>query len=260
MSAIPALATWAVMLASASTAAADAAATDNSTAARMAVAREEMVQESRPQFTTTVLDRFEYQAGHGHIELNWRGELSTGGDRNRFVLSSQGESAVRGSLTQSGAEGTDFRAIWRHALNPWFDSQIGVRHDLRPQPQRTYFVAGIRGMAPYWIETEVHAFVSDHGESSIRLEAETDLRLTQRIVLRPTAEVNFALQSVPELGIASGLSESLLGFRARYEISPGFAPYFGTEWRHYGRPGATANSTLVERDAANVLFGFRVRY
>ena len=44
------------------------------------------------------------------------------------------------------------------------------------------------------------------------------------------AEVNFALQDVPETGVGSGLSDFELGLRLRYEIVREFAPYVGVAY------------------------------
>lgn len=44
---------------------------------------------------------------------------------------------------------------------------------------RTCLVAGIQGLAPYWVHVDAAAFLSDKGEVTARLEAEHDVRITQ---------------------------------------------------------------------------------
>ena len=44
---------------------------------------------------------------------------------------------------------------------------------------------GIVGLAPYWFEVELFGAVSDNGRHSVRVEAETDLFVTQRLILQP---------------------------------------------------------------------------
>src|SRR3546814_1831907 len=48
-----------------------------------------------------------------------------------------------------------------------------------------------------------------------RSEGYYDQRITQKLILHPMAEANFALQDVPETGIGSGLSDFELGLRLR---------------------------------------------
>ena len=61
------------------------------------------------------------------------------------------------------------------------------------------------------------------GDLTARVEAEYDQRITQRLILQPRAEVNFAAQDIPENDIGSGLVNIELGARLRYENEPGVA-------------------------------------
>ncbi len=82
----------------------------------------------------------------------------------------------------------------------------------------------MQGLAPYWFEVEAAAFVSDDGDVSARIELEYELLLTQRLILQPRTELNFAIQDVPENGVGSGLSTAEAGLRLRYEIKRQFCP------------------------------------
>lgn len=70
--------------------------------------------------------------------------------------------------------------------------------------------------------------------------------MTQKLILPPMAEVNFALQNVRQSGIGSGLSGLELGLRLRYEIVKEFAPYVGVEWTW-----KVGDSARFERAAGN---------
>jgi len=228
---------------------------------RMAAARRTLIGEMRPRYHAFLLDRLEYRAG-GEDGFAWKGEASTGGDHNRFVLSSDGEGVLDGGLDHADVDEAEVRAVWRHALDPWFDAELGARQDFGPGSRRAFLVAGVRGLAPYWIEAEAHAFLSDRGEAHVRIEAETDFRITQRLILQPAAELDFALQDVPELGDSSGLTEAKLAARLRYQTSFGFAPYIGVEWRRRGRAPASAPPDFLAQDRteANLLVGLRAQY
>jgi copper resistance protein B len=172
-----------------------------------------------------MVEQLEYRAQKGTNGYAWEAEGWYGGDLNRFVFKTEGEGEVGGPL-----ESAEFQALYSRALDPWFNLQLGVRHDVRPQPQRTYAVVGIEGLAPYWFEVGGALFLSDKGDLMARVEANYDQRITQRLILQPNAELNFAAQDVPELGIGSGLSDIELGLRLRYEFVPEFAPYVGVNW------------------------------
>src|SRR3546814_16362671 len=94
---------------------------------------------------------------------------------------------------------------------------------------------GVQGLAPYWFEVDGALFLSDKGDVTARIEAEYDLRLTHKLILQPAAELNFAAQDVPALGVGSGLSTAELGLRLRYHFVPQFAPYIAVKYeRDFG--------------------------
>lgn len=201
---------------------------------RMTKARAILLREGRFQTSAAFVDRLEYRALDGQDGYAWKSEIWTGGDIDRFVLASEGEAEGGGAV-----EKAELRLLWRHAVNPWFNMELGVRHDIRPAPQRTYAVAGIEGLAPYWIEVEGQLMLSDKGDAHARIEAYHDMRLAQRLIFRPEVEANFAFQDVPELGIGAGLAGVGLGGRLRYQLTPRLAPYVGVQWDH--KVGNTAD-------------------
>jgi copper resistance protein B len=110
-----------------------------------------------------------------------------------------------------------------------------MRYDFEPDPSRGYLVVGVQGLAPYWFEVDGALFLSNKGDLSGRVEVEYDQRITQRLILQPRVETEFAFQDVPEIGIGSGLSTAELGLRLRYEIFPArapavIAPYVGVQY------------------------------
>ncbi|RZA13683.1 MAG: copper resistance protein CopB, partial [Proteobacteria bacterium] len=74
-----------------------------------------------------------------------------------------------------------------------------------------------------------------------------------------TAEVNFYGQSDPQRGIGSGLSETEVGIRLRYEIRREFAPYIGVTWnRSYGNTADFAREEGEDRSEARLVLGVRM--
>ncbi len=196
-------------------------------AAEMAKARR-AVQEEHGASTTYFVqgDRLEYRTNEGNPLFLWDTQGWWGGDRNKLWLKSEGEY----SFDDDAFEEVEIQGLWSHAITRFFDLQAGVRHDFAPGDDRTFGVLGVQGLAPYWFEVDAAVFVSDDGDVSARIEAEYELLLTQRLILQPRSELNFAAQDVAEHGVGSGLSTAELGARLRYEIKREFAPYIGIDW------------------------------
>lgn len=172
-----------------------------------------------------LLDRLEYRAGDGRDGYAWDGEGWYGGDYDRLWIKAEGEGGFGDRV-----EAAEVQGLWSHALNPWFNLQAGIRYDVRPRPDRAHLVLGIQGLAPYWFEVDVAAFLSDRGDLTARIEAEYDQRITNRLILQPRVEINLAAQDVPSIGIGAGLSSAEAGLRLRYEFIPEFAPYLGVDY------------------------------
>jgi copper resistance protein B len=222
--------------------------------AAMARARAAMIKESGGMtFSKLMLDRLEYRARRSANGYAWEGEGWIGGDINRFAFKTEGEGEVAGPL-----ESAEVQALFSRAIDPWFNLEAGVRQDFRPRPQRTYAVLGIAGLAPYWFEVGAQAFLSDKGDAHLRLEGSYDQRITQRVILQPAAEVNIAMQDVPELGIGSGISDIELGLRLRYEFARELAPYVGVNWeRRLGGSARFARAAGHEATATSLVVGMR---
>lgn len=194
--------------------------------AAMAEAREDLREEHGSIGTYKILiDQAEVKVRNGHDGYAWDGQAWYGGDINKIWLKTEGEGEFREEV-----EKAEVQALWSRAIDPWFDLQIGFRHDLRPGPERTHLVAGVQGLAPYWFEVDGALFLSNKGDLTARFEGEYDLRITQKLILQPRAEFELAAQDIPELGIGSGLSSAEIGARLRYEIVSEFAPYVGVEY------------------------------
>jgi copper resistance protein B len=185
-------------------------------------------------------ERFEYQTNGPSGTALWDAQGWVGGDYNRFWVKTEGEYSGASNNLQKA----EIQALYSRPISPYFDFQAGVRQDMQPGARRTFGVIGIQGLAPYWFEIDTALFISHHGDVSARLEAEYDLRFTQRLILQPRAELNVAFQDVPELAIGSGLSMAEIGARLRYEFKREFAPYIGVSWG--SATGRTAD--LLRRD------------
>lgn len=191
----------------------------------MARARQVMAREHGRSVTTKVMvDRLEAQSGNGPD--GWAAEAQAwhGGDIDKLWLKAD----LHGRF-DDGIEEAELQALWSRAIDPWFDLQAGLRYDARRGPDRAHLALGVQGLAPWWIDVDAAAFVSDRGDITARIEAEHDVRITRKLTLQPRLEAEFAAQDIGDEGIGSGLSTASVGLRLRYEFSPRFAPYVGVE-------------------------------
>lgn len=189
----------------------------------MADARENLRREHGDMRASKLLvDRLEWSASRGRNGYLLDAQGWYGGDINKLWLKTEIE-GERGRKPEQA----EVQALWSRAIDPWFDLQAGVRFDANRGPNRSHLVLGMQGLAPYWYEVDGAVFLSNKGELTARAEAEYDLRITQKLVLQPLAEIDLSAQDIEELGLGSGLSTAELGLRLRYQISQQFSPYVG---------------------------------
>jgi copper resistance protein B len=178
-----------------------------------------------------------------------------GRDYDRLVIKAEGDIA-KGKLQDARTE-----LLWGHAIASFWDTQLGVRHDSGVGPDRSWLAFGVQGLAPYWFEIEATAYAGDNGKTALRLSAEYELLLTQKLILQPSIEVNLYGKNDMARNIGSGVSDVVTGLRLRYEFTRQFAPYAGIE--RAGKFGETANlvraageKTSETRWVAGVRFWF----
>jgi len=163
----------------------------------------------------------------------WDAQAFYGGDINRFVIKTEGEGEFGGSV-----EDAEVQALYSRAIGAFFDLQTGVRFDPEPDT-RGHFVLGVQGLAPYMFEIDAALFLSDRGDLTARIEGEYDQRITQRLIVQPRIEVEFAAQDIRARGIGAGITKVEPGVRLRYEFRREFAPYIGVEYE--AKTGETAD-------------------
>jgi len=201
-----------------------------------------MGMDDRAGYGLVAFDRFEAAHADAGTALAWSARIAYGGDADRAWLRSEGE-RLRGRTGHA-----DVELLWGHAIAPYWDTQVGVRHDFGTGPDRNWAAFGVQGLAPYWFEVGATAYLGEQGRTALRGEVEYEGLLTQRLVLQPRVEINAYGKSDRAAGVGTGLSDAAFGLRLRYEIRREFAPYVGIE-RHW-RFGGTADAALAHGEAA----------
>jgi len=177
------------------------------------------------------------------------GWIGTDFDRLWWSTEGDGNSDTVGSAEAMALYGHYFRRFW--------DVVVGYRQDFKPV-QQGYLAFGLMGLAPYWFEVGAFGFVSHRGEPSFRLEAETDLYLTQRLVVSPGGEMDWLITDDEQLGLDSGISDLEIGVRTRYEIRRKFAPYVDLLWAR--EKEAVAGESPLTESGFRLGVGLRLIY
>lgn len=200
-----------------------------------------------------LFDLAEYQARKSGDGYRWEAEAWFGGDIDRFMVKTEGEGTFGEPIDDA-----EVQLLYSRAVAPYWNAHVGVRHDFRPDPSRTYAVVGIEGVAPYWFHLSGQLFLSDKGDVRARAEGSYDQRITQSLILSPRAEFNLSAQDMPAIGVGSGLTDVELGLRLRYEVRKEFAPYVGVEWsRKVGDTARYASAAGEDASVVNFVAGIR---
>ena len=204
-----------------------------------------------PEVFRKIVTEIDYAARDGG-QWRWHADGWMGGDVERIWVRAAGK-------TEDGdVEKAELQLLYGRNVHPFWDVLIGVRQDLEPD-SRTWAAAGITGLAPYFFETYVTAFLSADGEGAFRLEQALDIPITQKLIAEPYVELNAYAQDMPERGIGAGFSDVELGLQLRYEITRKFAPYAAISWeRALGETASRARASGDSVDETALRFGIRV--
>ena len=200
-----------------------------------------------------IVDQFEAVTGNRASGGAWDVQAWYGGPFDRAWLRSEGD-VRKGRLESASVE-----ALWSHSYHPFWGSQLGLRHDLGEGPDRTWLAFGVQGTTPYWYGVEATAYAGESGRTAARLKASSDLRFTQKLVLRPEVEANLYGRSDTARGLGSGLSTLQTELRMRYEIRREFAPYVGVALnRAFGETARLRRAASGKNDEVQFVLGLRV--
>ena len=193
-----------------------------------------------PLLSMVMIDQLETRNTDGPDPLVLDGQLWIGKDLNKLWIKAEIE------RVDGETEEAELQALYSRAITPFWDMQLGWRHDFHPKPERDWLALGVQGLAPYFFEVDAVVFIGEGGRSAIRFEAEYEFMFTQRLVLSPEIEINLHGKDDPAVGVGSGLSDIELGLRLRYEIRREFAPYIGINWSR--KLGQTADFAKTAGD------------
>lgn len=202
-----------------------------------------------------IVDQLEYQSVESSSALKWNATAWVGGDIDRLWLRTEGE------RQQGKTHKAELQALWGHAISPWWELVGGLRQDFKPASGQTWAAFGIQGTPLYGLELEATVYAGERQQSALRLEAAYAILLTNRWILEPNLEANFYGRNDAGHEQGTGLADSEVGLRLRYEISRGFAPYVGVSFeRLHGNRARQAREVGEDLGQTRLVAGIRLRF
>ena len=197
------------------------------------------------------MEQLEYRRGDEDEDVfAWDGDAFIGTDEVKFRWLGEGQVF----LDEDVVEELENRFVVQTPISDFFDAKAGVRVDTPTGPDRLYGVLGVAGLAQQWFEVDADLFVSEKGDVSTRLDAEYEILLTNRLILTPSLELDFAFTEDEEIGVGGGLSSGEFGLRLSYDLVDRFiAPYIGVEYER--KFFDTADLARNEGEDVGALFG-----
>jgi len=219
------------------------------------MSNEEMIELMQMDDTASVgmllFDQLEWRQIENRDALVWDAEAWYGNDHGKLWLKSEGERVAGES--EGRAELYLDRVLAR-----WWSLQVGVRQDFGEGPARSWAGIGVQGLAPHWFEVEATAFVGGQGRVAALFSGEYEILLTQRLILQPKIELDLYSKEDRENGRGSGLADTELALRLRYEFRRELAPYVGVVWtRLYGGTADFARAAGRDTDDLQFVAGLR---
>lgn len=211
-----------------------------------------MHMEDRHNFGLFLADRFERVSTGEESFTSYDVFARYGRDFDRLWFKSEGE--IDGDRLRNARS----ELLWGHAVTPFWDAQLGARHDGGARSERAWLALGFQGLAPYWFEVETTAYFGEAGRTAVRVKAEYELLFTQKLILQPRVEAEAYGKDDAGGGAGAGLSGVTAGLRLRYEIRRELAPYVGLEWVGlYGGTADYARAAGRSVDERRVIAGVR---
>ena len=216
-------------------------------------------QEKNFTFYGFQLEEFEHRWGDEREELAvWNGDAFIGTDEIKLRWLGEGEYDLRASK----AESLENRLVLQAPVSDFFDVKAGARLVSPKGKSRWYGVLGLTGLAKQWVEIDADLFVSEKGDASVRLDADYEILLTNRLILVPSADIDVAFSDDRKMEVGRGLSSAEFSLRLSYDlVDRSVAPYVGAVWeRKFGRTADFAREEGEDIEAWFLTVGMRIMF
>jgi len=189
-------------------------------------------------------DKLEWRDSDEGDLFVWEFDAWIGKDLNKLWIKSVGES-LDGNI-----ESNEIDVLYSKAVSPFWDLQMGLRHEFEPKPTQDWLGIGFMGVAPYLFEIDTSIFINEDSVFNARIDAEYEYLFSQKLVLVPNLEMSLYSDDDNDRGIVSGLSSAELGVRLHYEFKREISPYIGINFeKKFG------NSVVEESSESQLVLG-----
>jgi copper resistance protein B len=190
-----------------------------------------------PLLTMFKADKLEWRDVNEGTLMVWEIDAWIGKDLNKLWIKSKGES-LDGTV-----DANEVDVLYSKAISPFWDIQMGLRHEFKPTLTQDWVGVGFMGVAPYLFEIDANVFVNQDSLVNARIAADYEYMFTQKVILIPNIELSLYSGDDNARGIVSGLSSAELGLRLHYAFKREFSPYIGINYeKKYGNSVVEASS------------------
>ena len=195
-------------------------------------------------------DEFEWRDADQDTSFVWEFDAWVGKDLTKLWIKSSGE-RVGGET-----EVSEIELLYSLGVSTYWDLQLGMRRESKPDLSRNSIGAGFQGTTPYLFEVEASLFVNNDDLFNARFEVEYEYLFSQRLVLIPNLELSLYSDDDVARGIGAGLSDVELGIRLQYEVIREFAPYIGINYeKKFGKSADFLSAAGEEVSDTQILVG-----
>ncbi|MEL7000715.1 MAG: copper resistance protein B, partial [Pseudomonadota bacterium] len=201
-------------------------------------------------------EQLEYRVGEDENVLAYDLDAFVGSDELKVVWRSEGEF----SLEEEAWEALENQLRVQVPVSTFFDAVAGVRVDTPEGPNRVHAVIGLHGLAQQWFEVDADLFLSDH--PSLRVEAEYEGLITNRIILVPSVELDVPFTDDAAADTGAWGPKLEVGLRLSYDlVDRAVSPYVGVHYeRVFGETASIAEANGEDPGAVFFVAGTRLMF
>lgn len=209
-----------------------------------------------------LFEQLEYRLREeGRDQVGWEAQGWIGFDYDRLWWKTEGEGEFDG--TDEGETENDL--LYSRLITPFWNAQIGAQYanswESSNYKDRWSGVLALQGLSPGMIEIDSSLYISERADVTLEIEGEYNIRVTQRAVVQPRAELTFAAQDIDERNLAAGMPNANLDLRLRYELKREIAPYIGVRYRFLtGETRGIARRVGEDTESLYFLAGLRLAF
>lgn len=213
--------------------------------------------EDDPLLLVTKIKKFEIHRANevNDFDVSGKIQLSAARDLQKYFLTIEAETEDVRSDNE-----VDVHLEFSQVFSAYWDATLGVKKNYFSEDEvdtLEWFSVGLRGLLPYFIETQIHFLIGSEGRSAMTFELEKEWMLTQRWHIVTDLEMDFYGFNDAEYQYGSSLSSSEFAIKLAYGVTRNFNPYLGIKMENsYGKTKRYLRQQDEETGDRKVVLGF----